>query len=591
MNAGERSVRSLSERVRHWRDLTPDAVAVSYGERRMTYRELDDTASRLAALLIARGCGEGVFVGVQMHRCEQMIVALLGVMRAGGAVVPLDPDEKPERLAHLLGAAQVLLVITTPDARQSDSVEQLELDAAYSALADVAPTAAEVDDPDAAAYLLFTSGSTGRSKGVLVEQRQLSTYLSALAQRLELDSTMRWALVQPLTVDSSLTAIGMALGYGGELLVVPKAVSLDAGAFAELVAVRPVDALKIAPSHLRALELSDRFSEILPRRFLIIGGEASNWDWMRDLQRRSAARVMNHYGPTETTVGVTTLWVDEHLDERWTTAPIGGALPGVELQVRSDGDLTGDGSAASGELIVFGDQVARGYHPEAGSNAFRETPDGRRAFATGDMVAEINGVLHFLGRDDDQVKVRGFRVALGDVESTAEHHPAIARSVASTRSDADGGRSVVLHVEPRLEADAPTVGDVFSFLRERLPEHMVPSGIGFVEKVPLSPHGKVDRAALGGVAVVAAADAHTAAPDRPASGSFGDVAAIWSEVIGSRVDDVDRNFFDAGGHSLLLVELQFLLATRLGADVDLIDLFEETTIRRQAALVTRRRGG
>lgn len=591
MNAGERSVRSLSQRVRHWRDLTPDTVAVSYAERRMTYRELDDTASRLAALLIARGCGEGVFVGVQMHRCEQMIVALLGIMRAGGAVVPLDPDEKPERLAHLLGAAEVHLVITTTDARRIGSVEQIELDASYSALAGASPTAAGTDNPDAAAYLLFTSGSTGRSKGVLVEQRQLAMYLSALAQRLELSSTMRWALVQPLTVDSSLTAIGMALGFGGELLIVPKAVSLDASAFAELIAVQPVDALKIAPSHLRALEQSDRFSEILPRRFLIIGGEASNWGWMRGLQRRSEARVMNHYGPTETTVGVTTLWVDEHLDETWSTAPIGGALPGVELRVHSDGGSTGDGSAVSGELIVLGDQVARGYHPDAGSDAFRETSDGRRAFATGDLVTEIDGVLHFLGRDDDQVKVRGFRVALGEIESTAERHPAIARSVASVRSDAAGGRSVVLHVEPRLETDTPTVGDVFSFLRERLPEHMVPSGIGFVEKIPLSPHGKMARGALEGVAVVAAADAYTAAPDRPASGPFGDVAAIWSEVIGTDVNDVDRNFFDAGGHSLLLVELQFLFATRLGADVDLIDLFEETTIRRQSALVTKRRSG
>lgn len=594
MTSAEFAVQALSHRVHYWREQTPDAVAVSFGERRMTYRELDDASSRLAALLRARGCGDGVFVGVQMHRCEQMIVALLAIMKAGAAVVPLDPDERPERLALLLSEADVSIIVTTTmeTAPSGQPVEYIQLDDTYSSIADLSPAPPGTDNPDAAAYLLFTSGSTGRSKGVLVEHRQLATYLCALAQRIELSSTMRWALVQPMTVDSSLTAIGMALGFGGELLIVPKAVSLDPNAFADLLAARPVDALKIAPSHLRALESSERFIEILPRSLLIVGGEASDWDWLRDVQRRSSARVMNHYGPTETTVGVTTLWVDQHLEESWSTAPIGVPLPGVELQVRSDGEpLAGNGSTVSGELIVLGGQVARGYHPPADSDAFGETAEGRRSFATGDLVAQVDGILHFLGRNDDQIKVRGFRVALGEIESTANRHPSIARSVASIRPDFAGGRVVVLHIEPSSEHQSPAVADVFDFLRDRLPDHMIPVGIGIIGRIPLSPHGKVDRAALAGIPVVNAADTTTAALGSPWPRPFGDVAAIWSELIGADVNDLDRNFFDAGGHSLLLVELQFLLSTRLGADVDLMDLFEETTIRRQTALVEKRRRG
>ncbi|MFE3993926.1 amino acid adenylation domain-containing protein [Streptomyces goshikiensis] len=589
--AGEPRDRSFHQLVEEQAARTPEAIAVRAEGATLNYRELNSRANQLAHLLREIGVGPEVTVGLCADRDVRLMVAVLGILKAGGAYVPVDPNDPVERRDGILDDAAVRIVVATAPLDTGHRV--IELDAELSALAG-RPTENPPLQHSAcgdAAYLLYTSGSTGKPKGVVIEHRQLVSYTRAVIRRLGIDGPLSFAMVQPLTVDSSVTAFAPPLCTGGEVQLISRDVALDAGKLADWVQTWGVDCLKIAPSHLRALQSSSRFAELLPRRLLVIGGEASDWRWLRALQRLVPhCRVFNHYGPTETTVGVLTLAVADHPEAEWETAPIGVPLPGTQAHVV---DLAGRPTPVGvvGELLIGGDNLARGYHRRDDLTAAAFVPDtlggrpGSRLYRTGDIVRRLaDGTIAFLGRRDDQVKIRGFRVALGEIEAALKSHPELRHAIVIVREDVPGDRRVVAYVEPH-GPDFSTAG-LESHLRTRLSPHMMPQAVVTLDRLPLSEHGKVDRGKLPRPTESAAT-----APLPPRNELERLVAQMWQEVFHTETVSTDQNFFDLGGHSLLVVELHHRLRAATGREIELLDLFQHTTVRAQAELLSQQNQG
>ncbi|MFE5583112.1 amino acid adenylation domain-containing protein [Kitasatospora sp. NPDC056531] len=569
---------------------TPEAIAVRAEGASLSYRELNSRANQLADLLRETGVGPEVTVGICADRDVRLLVAVLGVLKAGGAYVPVDPNDPVERRDGILRDADVRVVVATAPLGTGHQV--IELDAELAVLAG-RPTENPPPESSAcgdAAYLLYTSGSTGKPKGVVIEHRQFVGYTRAVIRRLGIDGPLSFAMVQPLTVDSSVTAFAPPLCTGGEVHLISREAALDADRLADWVQTWGVDCLKIAPSHLRALQSSPRFAELLPRRLLVIGGEASDWRWLRALQRLVPhCRIFNHYGPTETTVGVLTLTVADHPDAEWETAPIGVPLPGTQAHVVDPaGRPTPVGVA--GELLIGGDNLARGYHRRDDLTAAAFVPDtlgggpGSRLYRTGDIVRRLaDGTIAFLGRRDDQIKVRGFRVALGEIEAALKSHPEVRHAIAVVREDVPGNRRVVAYIEPH--GPGFSTAGLERHLRARLSPHMVPQAMVTLDRLPLSGHGKVDRGRLPRPAEPAAA------PLPPRNELERLVARVWQEVFRTEAVGADQNFFDLGGHSLLMVELHHRLRAATGREIELLDLFQHTTVRAQAELLSRQKQG
>lgn len=555
---------------------TPNAVAVRAEDGTLTYAELDRAANRLAHLLRARGVGHEDAVGVCLDRGLGLAVAVLAVLKAGGAYVPLDPQDPPARRADMVAdSGAVTIVVERPV--DVPGVAVIDLGAVRAELAaqpaDRPPAGEPL--PSHAAYVLYTSGSTGKPKGVVVEHRNLMAYVDGVIARFGIDRPLRYAMVQPLTVDSSVTAFFPPLRTGGEVHLLSRDQALDARKLAEWTAQHGVDVLKIAPSHLRALQATPHFAELLPRELLVIGGEAADWRWMRELQATAPCRVHNHYGPTETTVGVLTLAVADHLDAEWDIAAIGKPLPGVRIEVV---DAAGRPVpiGVTGELVVRGATVARGYHnrPDLTDAAFGADRDRYR---TGDHVRRLaDGTVAFVGRRDDQVKIRGFRVEPGEITAALRGHPSVRAVVTVVREDRPGDRAVVSYVEAEGQV---TSEELVAYLRDRVAPHMVPKAVVVLDRLPLSAHGKVDRAALP-------APPAEAPVTTPATELERVVAGAWRQVLQVGEVGVDANFFDVGGHSLMLVDLQQRLRAEIGREVDLLDLLAHTTVRAQARLLT-----
>lgn len=572
---------------------TPDAVAVR-GQEAVSYRELVSRARALCAVLLSRGVQVEDRVGVCTERNEHLAVGILGVMMCGAAFVPLAPEDPRPRRDEILRDAGIGVVVSHGAMADefADSADVVRLDGHDQAEeAEPVPTGGST-----AAYVLYTSGSSGRPKGVVVEHRQLLAYVAGFLDRLCVDHPLDCAMVQPLTVDSCLTCVGAAWVTGGELQILDRATALDLERLTAWATQHPADVLKIAPSHLRALQTCGDVTAVAPKRALVVGGEASDWHWLQELQDAVPCSVVNHYGPTETTVGVLMLPVAEQRGRSWVTAALGRPLRGCEVAVV---DRYGAEAPAGirGELVVRGRLVARGYYQEPPGSGFRPWRGGP-AYWTGDEgLREVDGVICFAGRSDDQVKVRGFRVELGEVERAVNAHPRVAQAVAAMHIDPVGHTSLGCAVRATGGQGEPTPEELAAHCRELLPEHMVPSRWAVVVEIPRTPHGKVDRRAviglLDGAGVGRAPEADRA--QRPSSAAsaeapdFGDLretlVRIWQDLLGRSFIGEHLNFFDAGGHSLLLIDLHRAIEDRTGRAVELLDLFQHTTIAAQLELL------
>ncbi|MEA2695571.1 MAG: hypothetical protein QOJ16_4958, partial [Acidobacteriota bacterium] len=578
---------------------SPDAVAVVGEEERLTFGELARRSGRLARRLRALGVGPESRVGLGAERSLAMVVGLLAILRAGGAYVPLDPSHPRERLALLLADIQadtaepVLLVQAHLAERFPQRPERPGHRLVLEDLGDLEGDSAPEDwaTPANAAYVIFTSGSTGLPKGVVVEHRQVVHYVQGVSARTELAPAASFALVQPLTVDSSKTAIFPPLLGGGTLHLISQERALAPGALAAYLRRHEVDGLKIAPSHLAALQAASPTADLLPRGWLIFGGEASRTEWALDLARGTATcRVFNHYGPTEATVGMLACRIEPGLGSGPSqTTPLGRPLANSRAYL-----LDHAGQAVppgiSGELYIGGAGVARGYHGRPELTAERFVPDpfdphpGLRLYRTGDLARFLaDGKVEFLGRIDDQVKVRGFRIELGEIEAELCQHPDVREAIVAAPAETGGARRLVGYVVPRGAPVPPA--ELRRFLGERLPEYMVPAAFAFLDALPRSAHGKVDRRALASARLEIEPDAGAFRAPRTPTEEL--LAGIWGEVLKLDRVGAEDDFFALGGHSLLAVQVVSRIRQAFGVDLPLRRAFELPTIAGLAEAIAR----
>ncbi|MFI6509990.1 amino acid adenylation domain-containing protein [Streptosporangium sp. NPDC050855] len=548
----------------------------------LTYAELDERSTRIAALLRNHhGVGPDTRVGVFLEQSTDLAAAVIGVLKAGGAYVPLDPKQPRDRLAYMLADAGAVAVLTTSALRDVVSdvpgVRAVLLDAEPLEETGFAPPGLS---PDHLAYVIYTSGTTGRPKGVGVQHRQVLTYLAGVGERFAVEPGAVYTLLQSLSFDFGVTIFYLSLMTGGELHLADPQAPVE-----ELAGLlNRTDYLKMTPSHLASLLAGvDEPAEVLPRRLLILGGEASRWGWARELAAYTP--VVNHYGPTEATVGISTHVVTGE-DERSSNLPIGRPLPGAAVYVL-DEHRRPVPPGMTGEIYLGGDRLARGYLGRPGLTAERFLPDpyggpGARMYRTGDLGRWLpSGDLCFLGRRDLQVKVRGYRVELPEIESVLAGQPEIAQAVVELRAD-----RLVAYVVAEHAGEQVAVGELRARLGEHLPEYMIPGRFVWLDELPLKSHGKVDRASLP--------EPDEARPDQeagfvpPETPLEEAVAEVWATVLGLVQVGVLDDFFDLGGHSLLAAQVVARLRKVIpagGRQVTILDLFKHRTVRALARLV------
>ncbi|MFT3815684.1 MAG: amino acid adenylation domain-containing protein [Acidovorax sp.] len=564
-------------------------MALVCGEARLSHAELDQHSDLVAHQLLKRGVGPEVRVALRAERSVEFVVGLLAVLKAGGAYVPLDPALPAERLAYMVRDSAAALVLSTAELAWDAGVpvQQLKL---CEDVGSAAKLPAIQVSPEQAAYVIYTSGSTGQPKGVVVSHGALANYVQAMLDRLELGDDVRsMAMVSTVAADLGNTVLYGALCSGRTLHLLDAQLAFDPDAFGVYMSEHQVDMLKIVPSHLQALLSAARPEQVLPRRRLVLGGEATQWQLLDRIQQlRPELKVLNHYGPTETTVGVLTQEAEEADRERAGTLPVGRPLGNGEAYVL-DGELNLVPQGVAGELYLGGAQVARGYQARAAQTAERFIAnvfgEGARLYRTGDRVRMLaDGSLEFLGRMDDQVKVRGYRVELKEIEARLLAEPEVREAAVVVKDGPEGeGARLVGYVSANVDQAAIDANVLRDRLGKALPDYMVPAAIVVLEALPLNANGKVDRKALPDPEFTGA-DAYEA----PVGEVEETLAAVWAEVLG--VEKVGRNdsFFELGGDSILSLKV-VARARRRGLELSPRQIFEHQSLTLIARTLARDR--
>ncbi|MFI6099300.1 amino acid adenylation domain-containing protein [Lentzea sp. NPDC051213] len=553
----------------------PDAVAVTCDGTELTYRGLNERANRVAHDLIARGIGPEDLVAVVLPRSLDLVVALLGVLKAGAAYLPVDPSYPQARIDYLLADAKPRHVLT-----------------------DVVGTGPATDPevarhPEHPAYVIYTSGSTGQPKGVVVPHGNVVRLFTATDHWFGFEAQDVWTLFHSFAFDFSVWEIWGPLLHGGKLVVVPHDVSRSPSDFLDLLARERVTVLNQTPSAFYQLVEADqeRPGRALALRYVVFGGEALDLPRLRDwyaLHADDAPRLVNMYGITETTVHVSFRALGVADAVPGAASAIGVGIPDLRVHVL-DQALRPVPPGTAGEMYVSGAGLARGYLGRHGLTAERFVADpfglpGSRMYRTGDVARlRPDGSLDYLGRADHQVKIRGFRVELGEIEAAVATHPGVAHSAVLLREDRPGHRMLVAYVVPNGDAAVNTVV-LRRHVGDLLPEHLVPGAFVVLDHLPLTQNGKLDRRALPAPVLDGG---RTGSDDQRETVLCGLVA----EVLGIAHVSVDDNFFVLGGDSLLADRFARLVRAELGAELTVGQIFDSPTVAGFAKLLDSAPGG
>jgi len=507
---------------------------------------------------------------------------MLGILKAGGAYVPLNLDHPQERLAVQLADSNSLFLVTNGamNVEFDFAGETIDLDRDGALLESQSKqNLTPITGAEDLVYVIYTSGSTGIPKGVAVTHRNLTNYTQFIKQRLEVNSPLTFATVSTMSADLGNTCIFPALLSGGCLHVVDYDTSMEGDRLRDYFVKHRIDVLKIVPSHLSALLATQSDGGILPAKYLILGGEALTWDLLHSISRLDhTCRIINHYGPTETTIGSLTFDVDERSASPYSsTVPIGRPIANTYAYI-FDRRQRPVPTGVSGELYIGGRGVAAGYLNRPEETAERFIPDpfssdsNSRLYRTGDLARYLPDYnIEFLGRADRQVKVRGYRVELDEIEAVLLKPAGVSQAVVTLNRDQGEERIVAYLVSTRTSQD-----ELRAAIRQKLPDYMVPTVFVFLKSLPLTPNGKVDRAALPppddsrlGLQIGFVA---------PRSEVEKDLAGIWAALLKVNAVGVHDNFFDLGGHSLLATQLVSRMRKEFRMEIPLRSLFETPTV-------------
>ncbi len=572
--------------------LSPDVVAVVCGDEVLTYRELGERSGRVASLLRELGVGVESLVGVCGERSVDVVVWLLGVLRVGAAYVPLDVEYPVRRLSFMLADSGVSVVLggvgcgaRLPGGRWR--VVELERGGGVLAGYEAGVSSVRVGG-ESAAYVIYTSGSTGRPKGVTVSHSALTRLLRWGEDFFRFGPDDVWSMFHSTSFDFSVWEMWGALSSGGRLVVVPYWVSRSPEDFYRLVSEAGVSVLCQTPTSFAQLEAVDSQSDLpLSLRWVIFGGEALEHGPVRRWAERHGwdlPRLVNMYGITETTVHVTARVLGA-TDLREDLSQIGREVGGLTAHVL-DPVLLPVPVGAVGELYVGGARLARGYAGRPALTAQRFVADphgiqpGGRLYRTGDRVRlRPDGAFEYVGRSDDMVNVKGFRVELGEVESSLARHPGVAAAAVTMRHDDSGSATLTGYAVPTGSA-VPDVAEVRQWLRERLPEYMLPARLVLLDSLPLTPAGKVDRSALP----EPGHDGSATGP-APRTSTERTLCELFAELLGVPELGIDGSFFELGGDSITSIQL-VSRARRAGLVIKPKDIYEKRTVRALAEVAT-----
>jgi amino acid adenylation domain-containing protein len=566
---------------------TPDRPAVVFRDRQLTFAELNRRANQLAHYLRAQGVGPEVPVGLCVEPSLEMLVGLLGILKAGGAYLSIDPRNPRERINQVLRDTGTSLLLTRENLATGEfegTTQLIRLDADWDE-----KIAAESDEnsqseasADNLAYIIYTSGSTGQPKGVMIQHRSAANLAAALREEIYagLGPELKVGLNAPLAFDASVKQL-LQLLSGHTLHLLPEELRLDAVRLLAYLDQHALDALDCTPSQLRLLLAAglDKPGQSAPK-LMLIGGEALDESLWSLLAANQRTRFFNVYGPTECTVDAT--WIAVQNAPALQTMPtIGRPIPNAQVYIL-DKNLQPVAIHMTGELYVGGNGVARGYLNAPELTAEKFVPDGLsgagggRLYRTGDLARYLrDGSIEFLGRNDSQVKIRGHRIELGEIESVLRQHEKVRQAVVVAHAGANGDVRLVAYVV--AEAGETVEGqELRRLVSERLPDYMAPSFVEVIDELPLTRNGKVDLNALPapGAARPSTAEPHVA----PRNEIEQEITRVWKEVLQVERIGVHDNFFDAGGHSLLMVQVHNKLGEIFGKEISIVEMFAKPTI-------------
>lgn len=569
---------------------TPNAVAVEYELQQMSYAELNGRVNQLAHYLRRLGVGPEVRVAICVERGLEMVIGVLGILKAGGAYVPLDPHEPAERLAYMLKDAEVLALITQDKLRAKLPPRQARticLDEGWGEIArESNRNPAVITVPQNLVYMIYTSGSTGKPKGAMNVHAGLCNRLLWMQECYELDESDRVLQKTPFTFDVSVWELFWPLTVGARLVMAQPEGHRDAGYLIEAIQRFQITTIHFVPPMLSVWLEDEAVKKCSSLKRVICSGEVLNVEQQRKFQKSLKAELHNLYGPTEASIDVT-FWPCP-ADWGKEFVPIGKPIANTQIYVLDD-SMEPVPAGAAGELYIGGAGLARGYLklPELTADRFVPNPfnaaAGERLYRSGDLARyQADGSLEFLGRIDHQVKIRGFRVELGEIETVLREHAAIQQAVAVVREEKPGEKRLVGYVVKKAGTGELDLIQLRAYLREHLPEYMVPNALKLLESMPLTANGKLDRKALP-IAETTSSDSNKSfvAPRTPVEQTL---TEIWSEILGAGRIGVHDSFFDLGGHSLLATRVISRVQQTFQVDVPVRSMFEPPTI---AALAER----
>jgi surfactin family lipopeptide synthetase A len=581
--------RMLCELVEEQVNRTPDAVAAVFEDQNLTYRQLNDDADKLAQHLQDLGVGPNVLVGVYVERSLEMLVGLLGILKAGGAYVPLDPAYPSDRLAFMLEDCQPRALLTQKRLQKRLPAHQTQIICLDALLAQKTrhryrQQCRDACHPSDRAYVLYTSGSTGKPKGVQISNRAFVNLLSAMRREPGMDAGDTLLAVTTLSFDIASLELFLPLISGARVIIAGGETAADGAQLSSLLKRCGATVMQATPATwqllLAAGWIGSRGLKIL------CGGEAWPAGLADELLRRCKS-LWNMYGPTETTI-----WSSVARVESNKPVVIGCPIANTTFYVLDEHqELVPVG--VPGELYIGGDGIAEGYlnRPDLTAERFVSDPfSGKteaKLYRTGDVVRRLSdGRIVFLHRIDQQVKIRGFRIELGEVESALKQHPGVARCVAIAREDVPGDKRLVAYIVPSDPNVVPAIPEIRTFLKQTLPDYMIPAAFVVLEELPLTPNGKIDRKSLPLPGLSLARSSPKREIVSPRTQLELELVKIWEQALGTKIASVRDNFFDLGGHSLLAVRMFAQIEKVFKTRLPLATLYEAPAIEDMARILS-----